>query len=48
MDNESALYFYEGIDAKNRQLLSVFVDYVKEIAIQQRVFIVSDDKSGFE
>lgn len=48
VDNESALYFYEGIDAENGQLLSAFINYVKEIAIQQRVLIISDDKCGFE
>ena len=46
-NDESALYTYEGIDAENGQLLSAFLDYVKELAKQQRVLVVPDEKCEF-
>ena len=47
-DDEGALYTYEGIDAENGQLLSAFLDYVKELAVQQRVLVTSDEECGFD
>ena len=47
-DDESALYTYEGIDAENGQLLSVFLDYVEELAKQQRVLVTPDDECEFD
>ena len=46
-DDEGALYVYEGIDAENGQILGAFLDYVKELAKQQRVLVVPDDKCCF-
>ena len=37
MDNEAASYTYKGIDAEYGQIIEVFLDYVKELAVQQRV-----------
>ena len=48
VDNESALYIYKGIDAENGQIVGSFLDYVKEIAIQQRVLAIWDDECEFE
>ena len=48
VNDESALYTYEGIDAENGQLLSAFLDYVKELAVQQRVLVTSDEECGFD
>lgn len=48
VDNESALYSYKGIDAENGQILGSFLDYVKEIAIQQRILVVQDDECEFK
>ena len=47
-DDESALYTYEGIDAENGQLLSAFLDYVEELAKQQRVLVTPDDECEFD
>lgn len=48
VDDEGALYTYEGVDAENGQILGAFLDYVKEIGIQQRVLVISDDECEFE
>lgn len=47
-DDESALYTYKGIDAENGQILGAFLDYIKELAAQQRVLIISDKECGFD
>lgn len=47
-NDESALYTYEGIDAENGQLLSAFLDYVEELAVQQRVLVTSDNECEFD
>lgn len=47
-DDEGALYVYEGIDAENGQVLSAFLDYVKELATQQRVLVTSADDCHFD
>lgn len=47
-DDEGALYVYKDIDAENGQILGVFLDFVKELAVQQRVLVISDDKCEFE
>lgn len=46
-NDESATYTYEGIDAENGQVLSAFLDYVEELAKEQRVLIVPDDECDF-
>lgn len=48
VDNESALYAYKGIDAENGQILGAFLDYVKELAAQQKVLITPDDECEFD
>ena len=48
VDDESALYTYEGVDAENGQLLSTFLDYVEELSIQQRVLVTPDDECKFD
>ncbi len=47
-DDEGALYVYEGIDAENGQVLSAFLDYVKELATQQRVLVTPADDCHFD
>lgn len=46
-NDESATYAYEGIDAENGQILSTFLDYVEELAKEQRVLVVPDDECDF-
>lgn len=46
-DDESALYIYKGIDSENGQLLSSFINYIKDLASQQKVPIISDDECMF-
>ena len=46
-NDESAIYTYEGIDAENGQVLSEFLDYVEELAKEQRVLVVPDDECDF-
>lgn len=46
-NDESAIYTYEGIDAENGQVLSKFLDYVEELAKEQRVLVVPDDECDF-
>lgn len=46
-NDESATYTYEGIDAENGRVLSVFLDYVEELAKEQRVLVVPDDECDF-
>lgn len=46
-DEEGALYTYKGIDAENGKLLGVFLDYVKNLAKQQRVLVVLDEECYF-
>ena len=46
-DDESATYTYEGIDAENGQALSAFLNYVEELAKEQRVLVVPDDECDF-
>lgn len=46
-NDESATYTYEGIDAENGQVLSAFLDYVEELAKEQRVLVVPDDECDF-
>ena len=48
INDESALYTYEGINAENGQILSDFLDYVKELAAKQRVLVVPDEKCEFD
>lgn len=48
VDDEDAIYVYEGIDSENGQLLSGFFDYVEELAKEQRVLIVHDEKCDFD
>lgn len=47
VDSELANFFYIGTDAENGQLLSTFLNYVKELTAQQRVLVVSDEEYGF-
>ena len=47
-DDESASYTYKGIDAENGQLLSAFLNYVKELAKQQRVLVTPDEECEFD
>ena len=47
-DDESALYTYKGIDAEYGQILSAFLDYVKELASKQRVLVVPDEECKFD
>ncbi len=42
-DDEGALYSYQGIDAENGQVLGAFLNYVKELAKEQRVLMGYDD-----
>lgn len=46
-NDESATYTYEGIDAENGQVLSAFLDYVEELAKEQRVLVIPDDECDF-
>lgn len=46
-NDESATYTYEGIDAENGQVLSAFLDYVEELAKEQRVLVVPDNECDF-
>lgn len=46
-DDEGAAYIYEGIDAENGQVLGAFLDYVKELASQQRVLVTPADDCHF-
>ncbi len=48
MDDEAAGYTYNGIDAEYGQIIGAFLDYVEELAVQQRVLVVSDEDCGFE
>lgn len=48
VDDEGALYIHQGIDAENGQILGAFLDYVEELAIQQRVLVVPDDECEFD
>lgn len=47
-DDEGALYVYKDIDAENGKILSAFLDFIKEVAKQQRVLVISDDECEFE
>ena len=47
IDDDSAIYVYEGIDSNNGLILSTFLDYVEELAKEQRVLVVSDDECQF-
>lgn len=47
-DDESVLYTYKGIDAEYGQVLSAFLDYVKELAKKQRVLVVPDEECNFD
>lgn len=47
VDDESALYQYEGIDKEYGSLVSYFLSYVKELAKKQRVMIASDEECEF-
>ena len=47
-DDEDAIYVYEGIDAEYGQILGSFLDYVKELAIQQRVLVIPADYCEFD
>lgn len=47
-NDESATYTYEGIDAENGQVLSAFLDYVEELASQQRVLVTPADDCHFD
>lgn len=47
IDDEDALYMDNKEDSANGRLLSSFLDYVGEVAKQQRVLIVSDDENYF-
>ena len=46
-NDESATYTYEGINSENGQVLSAFLDYVEELAKEQRVLVVPDDECDF-
>ena len=46
-DDESALYTYKDIDAENGKILSCFFDYVKDLAMVQRILVIPDDKCVF-
>ena len=48
IDDESALYAYEGIDAENGKLLSYFLNYVEVLAAQQRVLVWCDEECSFD
>ena len=48
IDDESALYIYEGIDAENGKIISDFLDYAEELAKEQRVCVVSDESCTFD
>lgn len=48
IDSESALYTYEGIDAENGKLLGYFLNYVENLAAQQRVVVWCDDEHPFD
>lgn len=39
---------YEGVDEDNSRLLGNFLDYVEELATQQRVLIVPDEDCDFD
>lgn len=47
-NDESALYTYEGVDAENGQILSAFLDYVEDLAKEQRVPVMPDDECEFD
>lgn len=47
-NDESALYIYKDIDAENGQILGAFLDYIKELAIKQRVLVVPDEECEFD
>lgn len=47
VDDESALYKYEGIDKEYGSLVSYFFGYVKELAKKQRVMIANDEECEF-
>lgn len=47
IDDESALYIYQDIDAKYGQILGAFLDYVEELAGSQKVPISSDEECDF-
>ncbi len=47
-DDECAAYTYKGIDAENGQILGAFLDYVKNLATQQRVLVIPDDECEFD
>ena len=47
VDDEGALYQCEGIDKENGSLVSYFLSYVKELAVNQRVMIANDEECEF-
>ena len=47
IDDESALYVYQGIDAQYGQIVGTFLDYVEELAESQKVLISSDEDCNF-
>lgn len=47
IDDESALYVYQGIDAQYGQIIGVFLNYVEELAESQKIPISSDENAGF-
>lgn len=48
VDEESAALICKGIDSENGKILGTFLDYVKDLAIQQRVLVIQGDKYGFD
>lgn len=47
VDDESALYTYEGTDKEYGSLVSYFFGYVKELTTKQRVMIAHDEECEF-
>ena len=48
VSDESTSYTYESINEENTKLLSAFLDYVEELAKQQRVLVTSDEECKFD
>lgn len=48
MDNEAAKYTYTEIDAEYGQIVGLFLDYVEELAKEQRVLVIPDDDCDFD
>lgn len=48
VDDDNAMYVYEGIDSDNGLILGFFLDYVEELANVQRVLVVADNECMFD